>query len=171
MREARCLAILVFCVLLLTLSAHADNQERIIIQTPFKPLKMVYPIYPKILKQEGIAVRMRITIFIDRKGKVLRAMANNRFYPELEEILEEAFIQWEFEPFIHKGEAINISGVITVIFYPGELMSCVSKIESKVSPQEDPAASPNEELQMVLDKCTEYCLKLSESALYYICHE
>jgi hypothetical protein len=171
MQEVRWMVYLAFCVFLLTLSVHADNQERIIIQTPFKPLKTVYPIYPEKLKKEGIAVRMRITIFMDRKGKVVRAMTHNCFYPELEEILEEAFIQWEFEPFIHKGEPIQISGVITIIFYPGELMSRVSKIESKVSPQVEPAASPNEELQMVLDKCTEYCLKLSESALYYICHE
>ena len=171
MREARWLVYLVFCVLLLTLSAHADNQERIIIQTPFKPLKTVYPLYPEILKQEGIAVRMRITIFMDRKGKVVRAMTHNRFYPELEEILEEAFIQWEFEPFVHKGEPIQISGVITVIFYPGKLISRISKIESKVTPQDEPEVLPNKELQMVLDKCTEYCLKLSESALYYICLE
>ena len=153
---------LAFCVLLLTVGAHADNQERIIIQTPFKPLKTVYPIYPEMLKQEGIAVRMRITIFMDRKGKVVRAMTHNRFYPELKEILEEAFIQWEFEPFIHKGEPIQISGVITVIFYPGELISRVSKIESKVLPYEELEVPLNEELQMGLDKCTEYCLKLSD---------
>lgn len=171
MQEVRWMVCLAFCVLLLTVGAHADNQERIIIQTPFKPLKTVYPIYPEMLKQEGIAVRMRITIFMDRKGKVVRAMTHNRFYPELEEILEEAFIQWEFEPFIHKGEPIQISGVITVIFYPGELISRVSKIESKVLPYEELEVPLNEELQMGLDKCTEYCLKLSESALYYICHE
>ena len=29
----------------------------------------------------------------------------------------------------------------------------------------------DKDLQMILDKCSEYCLKLSESALFYICNE
>jgi len=37
--------------------------------------------------------------------------------------------------------------------------------------KEELANPLDKELQMVLDRCAEYCLKLSESALYYICHE
>jgi len=163
---------MVFCIILLASWLQAENLERIIIQTPFKPVKTVYPDYPEILKKEGVAARVRLFISIDRKGNVTRATIVNCLYPEFEKNFLKIFSQWKFEPFIHRGEPIRTLGQITVIFYPGELSPSAKKSESMMKPIEEELAVPlNEELQMVLDKCSEYCLKLSESALYYVCYE
>jgi hypothetical protein len=172
MSKTKMITSLVFCIVLLASWMYGENQERIIIKAPFKPVKTVYPDYPEILKKEGVAARVRIHVLIDRKGNVTRAWVGRCFYPELEEILEETISQWKFEPFIHKGEPIRTFGLITVIFYPGKLSPLIRTSESIMKSTEEELAVPfNVELQMVLDKCTEYCLKLSESALYYVCHE
>lgn len=173
MSKTKLISSLVFCIILFASWMQAESQERIIIKTPFKPIKKVYPDYPELLKKEGVAARVRLLISIDRKGNVRRThFWLPHLYPKLEESIEEAFLQWKFEPFIHRGEPIRAFGFITVIFFPGKLSLPARKSESIMKPiVEELSALPNEELQMVLDKCTEYCLKLSESALYYICHE
>jgi len=173
MSKTKLISSLVFCIFLFASWMYGENQERIIIQTPFKPTKEVYPDYPEILKKEGVAARIRLFIRIDRKGNVRRASFwLPSAYPEFEEIIEEAFLQWKFEPFIHRGEPIGAVGFLTVIFFPGKFIPPDRKSESIMKPiVEELSALPNEELQIVLDKCTEYCLKLSESALYYVCHE
>lgn len=172
MREVKFILSVFSCIILLASWMHGERQERIFIQTPFKPIKKVYPDYPEILKKEGVAARMLLTIRIDREGNVERASAWSPLYPELEENFEEAFSQWKFEPFIHKGKPIRAFGLIMVIFFPGKLITLAGESESTTVSLEDELAAPyNQELQMVLDKCAEYCLKLSESALYYVCHE
>lgn len=172
MSKTKLISSLVFCIFLFASWMQAENQERIIIKTPFKPIKKVYPDYPEILKKEGVAARVRLSISIDRKGNVSSARIWRSLYPELEETLEELFSQWKFEPFIHRGEPISAVGFLTIIFFPGKLSPPARNNESMMeSLEEELAVLPDEELQMVLDKCTEYCLKLSESALYYVCHE
>ncbi len=151
---------------------HSEDKERIIIKTPFKPVKTVYPDYPEIFKQEGVAARMLFFISIDREGNVTDAKAWNSSYPDIEESLEQLFCQWKFEPYIHGGEPIRFSGFVMVIFFPGKLISLARQSEAAAAPQEMELRAPyNKELQMVLDKSAEYCMKLTESALYYICDE
>jgi len=158
-----------FGLILLISFMHGENQERIIVQTPFKSIKKVYPEYPEILKNEGVAARFRILIGIDKKGNVKRAFVGNSLYPEMEKSIKEAFLQWKFEPFTHKGEPVGTFGFIKIIFYPGKLRPSVRESESAMkSIQEELIKIPNKELQMILDKCTEYTFKLSESALYYV---
>jgi TonB family protein len=172
MNRAKLISSILLCLILLTSWVNGEVQERIIVQSPFTPEKKVYPDYPEILKKEGVPARFIIWINIDRKGNVTRASVGKSLYPELEENIEKAFAQWKFEPYIHGGEPIRIFGFMKVIFYPGHL-----SIPSKGSEQvriplkEESVVLADKKLQTVLDKCTAYCLKLSESALFYICHE
>jgi hypothetical protein len=164
-------SIAILCLFLFGSWLYPANQERIIIQTPFKPIKPEYPDYPEFLKKEGVAARVRVLISIDRKGNVTKATIHC-LYPELKAILLEKVTKWKFEPLIHRGEPISAFGYMTFIFYPGEFRLSIKKTESAMKlAEEEPPASPNEELQQVLLKCTEYSLKLSESALDYVCHE
>ncbi len=164
-------SIAIFCLFLSNSWLGAANQERIIIQTPFKPIKPEYPDYPEFLKKEGVAARVRILISIDRKGNVTKARGYC-LYPELKATILEKVSKWKFEPLIHRGEPIRAVGYMTFIFYPGEFRPLVKKTESAMKlTEEEPSASPDEELQQVLLRCTEYSLKLSESALDYVCHE
>lgn len=172
MSKAKWISRIFCCLVLLASWVHGEDHEKIIVQTPFTPVKKVFPGYPENLKKEGIPARFLIWINIDRKGNVIRAWIANSLYPELEENIEKAFAQWKFEPYIHEGEPIRTFGFLTVIFYPGH-MSLPSKTSEPgiITPEEDFALPAEEELQIVLDRCTEYCLKLSESALFYICDE
>jgi hypothetical protein len=148
------------------------DKERIIIHTPFNPIKTVSIDYPEILKKEGVAARMLFSLSIDREGNVRNAMAWNSFYPDIEETLEKAFLQWKFEPYILEGEPIRVFGFVMVIFFPGNLIPLARQRDSlTASPEEELTVSYDKELQMVLDRCAEYCLKLSESALFYVCDE
>jgi len=65
MSKTKLISSLVFCIFLLASWMYGENQERIIIQTPLKPIKEVYPDYPEILKKEGVAARFLISISID----------------------------------------------------------------------------------------------------------
>lgn len=112
---------LVFGLIFLISFMHGENQERIIVQAPFKIIKSIYPDYPEILKKEGVAAKMLVYISIDRKGNVKSASTYLCLYPELHEMLEDVFSQWKFVPFIFRGEPINAFGLLTVIFFPGNL--------------------------------------------------
>jgi hypothetical protein len=43
--------------LFLSSMMHSEGQERIIVLTPFNPVKEVYPDYPELLKKEGVSVQ------------------------------------------------------------------------------------------------------------------
>lgn len=164
-----CIAI---SIVLLVSCLHGEDEERIIIQTPFRPVKTVYPNYPEIFKNENVAARMLFSISIDRDGNVVSAKAWNSFYPEIEETFEKAFSQWKFEPYFVGGEPTRIFGFVMVIFFPGKLLSLARQSDTEVVSQEVELKEPyNNKLQIILDKCAEYCMKLSESALYYVCDE
>ena len=80
-----------FGLILLISFMHGENQERIIVQTLFKPVIKVNPDYPEILKKEGVAARFLMTISLDRDGSVRRASIWRSNYPELEENIEKTF--------------------------------------------------------------------------------
>lgn len=160
------------CIVFLASWMRGEDRERIIIHTPFTPTKTANIDYPEILKKEGVAARLLLYISIDRDGNVRNAKAWNSFYPEIEEMLEMAFSQWKFEPYIHGGEPMRISGLVMVIFFPGNLIPLARQDEPAIESLEEELTAPcDKELQVVLDKCVEYCMKLSESALFYVCDE
>ena len=162
----------ILCLFFLASPLWAGGQEEIIVQTCFIPINKVYPEYPAQLKKEGEAARFLVFISIDKKGRVTRASAHNRFYPELEENIGKAFDLWTFEPYIHEGKPIRVAGIVEVIFFPGKLSLSKSKKKDAVRPPESEFSIPvDKDLQIILDKCSEYCLRLSESALFYICNE
>ncbi len=170
-KKNKLLCYIIVCLFILASWIHSQDKERIIIQTPFKPIKTVYPDYPEELMAKGVGARIVISIHMDSHGKVQSAMAWNSLYPEIAKTLEKTFSQWEFEPYIHEKEPISISGFIMVIYFPGKLIAqarssdAVDAYRLRFKPPE------NKKLQMILDRCAEYCMELSESALYYVCDE
>lgn len=171
MRKSFKLWCAVICLMTLVSWIQGQDKERVIIQTPFKPVKTVYPEYPDGLKKKAVAARVVIYIHMDRRGKVERARALDPLYPEIAETLEKTLSQWEFEPYVLGSEPVSISGFVMVIFFPGKLMD-QARISDGVGSYGLRYKPPeNKELQMILDKCAEYCMKLQESALYYVCDE
>lgn len=64
MDKTKLVSVTVFCIFLFGLCHHGASQERIVIKTPFKPVNPVYPGYPEFLKEEGVAARVRVLVYI-----------------------------------------------------------------------------------------------------------
>jgi len=143
-------------------------QDQVEIRTPSRPtaIKKVFPDYPEKLKKEGIEGLVLLCILVSDTGNVKQAYVWKNLHPELDKSALEAIKQWKFEPYIHNGNAVTSPIFISVVFSAGK------SSEAKELPAETGLEEPlNDELRTVLDKCAEYCQKLSVSALYYFCHE
>ncbi len=167
----RILSLLLVSVVLVSW-VHARNQDRIIVQTDLKPIKKVYPEYPEQLKKEGVAARFLVSMLLKRDGTVSYASVWLSQYPELKELLVEAFQQWQFEPHIHRGEPIRSQGFATVIFLPGDsgFQNVIIDKPADTTKTEQ-VGLLDSELQEILDRCSDYCQKLSNYALHYVCLE
>ncbi len=163
---------LVFFGSLVGLCALGAGQERVIVETPLKPLKMVQIDYPEVLRKEGVAARVRVFVSISRKGDVKRALMTTCTYPELKEPVLDMVKKWKFEPLMHKGEAMNYYGPIVLIFHPGDLQPSDRNLNStQTTPEAQAEADSDDELQTLLNTCTHYAERLFKSALLYICRE
>ena len=149
-----------------------QSRYRVIIQSPFQPVSKLTLDYPEELKKEGIASRFVLSININKKGHVNYAFVLKSQYPELEKRLIDAAYKWKFEPFIHRGEPLQAHGWLKVIFYPESIKPQAWEAdpynESIKEALEEPYCG---ELKTVLDECSDYCQKLSDYALYYVCLE
>lgn len=140
-----------------------EIQDQVEIHSPLKAVKKVIPDYPDRLKREGIEGAVLICISINPRGSVTLVTVCKSLHPELDRLTVEAFKKWKFEPFIHEGEPIHAAFFVWVFFNLG------TPAENNEGPSEPEPLS--QELRMVLDKCADYCQKLSTSALYYVCQE
>jgi hypothetical protein len=172
MQKACSIVNLLILFIILVPYLHAGTQDRIIVQTDLKPIKKVYPEYPEQLKKEGIAARFLVSMLLRRDGTVSYASVWLSQYPELKKLLVEAFQQWKFEPHIHRGEPIRSHGFATVIFLPGVSGSPkVINENTKDHINTEQFGLHDYEFQEILDRCSDYCQKLSQYALHYVCLE
>ena len=161
---------------------HGENQEKIIDQgqirykiildPPFQSVGEITVHYPEELKREGIASRFVFQVNIKKDGSVRSSFVWKSHYPELEERLEWEVSKMRFKPFIYNGEAIPAHGFMTIVFYPEIVIpqTRTALLDKKLIIKN--LAEPlRKELITVLDGCADYCEKLSNSALYYVCLE
>ena len=139
------------------------GQGQVEIKSGWKAVKQVIPDYPDRLKKEGVDGTILLDIVIDTKGNPKSVGVWKSLHPELDSLTVDAFKKWKFEPFLHKGEPMHVIFFVWVIFNAGN-SSVINEGPSEAEP-----VSP--ELHLVLDKCADYCQKLSTSALYYVCQE
>jgi protein TonB len=152
---------------LATLEVRAQAQNQVEVRcTAHKAIKMVMPDYPEPLKKQGIEGQLFLLIDIDRKGNVDLAEVWIGLHPELDRLAVEALKKWKFEPFIYAGEPIRATFFVRVIFNSGNL-NTIKEGPSQPAPPD--SISP--ELRAILDKCDEYCQKLTVASLYYVCTE
>jgi len=128
--------------------------------------------YPLELKKEAVAARFRLGIFLDRDGSVRRASVWNSHYPNLEKQIVDEALKWKFEPFVHRGEAIRAFGFVTIVFFPNIVTPQITEAglnDSIVG--KDTVTDRSRDLGAVLEACADYCERLSDYALYYVCIE
>jgi TonB family protein len=80
-----------------------------------KLIKHVAPVYPELARQARVQGVVSLRIIIDKTGHVANIAVVNG-HPLLIQAATDAVSQWVFEATIINGEAVSVSGVVTVQF-------------------------------------------------------
>ena len=136
-----------------------------------KPIHTVLPSYPNELREQGVTGEVELQIFIDKKGIVQGVKVVKSLHSFLDYSAAQALRQWKFEPGYEGDEPVPQISVITVNFDPKKWRRVEQKTEMEEGHPAGTQASKQTKLQSVLDLCAEYCRKLSNTALYFICEE
>ncbi len=82
-----------------------------------KPKRRVEPIYPTMLKTQGVEADVVVLVAIDAQGKVTKVQVlKGTPYPEFNEAARQAALADEFEPATRNGEPIAYSLKYTISF-------------------------------------------------------
>ncbi len=129
-----------------------------------QPVRQVMPAYPEELRQQGVKGKAMFRISINEEGTVRDVRVVKPLQPYLDSAAAMALKQWTFKPVLIKGKSVPVSFNWTINFDPEKW----GPIETKAA---NPAEAPSPELQKILDGCAEYCRKLADAALDFICEE
>lgn len=132
------------------------------------PLHKVIPDYPEDLRQRSISGDVGLRIIINAEGKVERVNVEKSLHPYLDYTAMQAFRQWVFEPALRKGKPIR------AVFRYSYHFDLQFKAEDR---DPFPSASKGEDVlagvenREILAGCAEYCRRMAERALFFICEE
>jgi len=129
-----------------------------------QPVRQVMPAYPEELRQQGVKGKATFRISINEEGTVRDVRVVKPLQPYLDSAACLALKQWTFEPVLIKGKSAPVSFNWIINFDPEKW----GPIETKAA---NPAEAPSPKLQKILDGCAEYCRKLADAALDFICEE
>jgi TonB family protein len=136
---------------------------------PAPPLiERVLPSYPEELRRRHIQGDVGLRITIDEKGNVQMVEILASLHPYLDYAVSQAFQRWKFEPVLQNGKAIPAIFNYIFLFDPQVYSSETSNVV-EIPARMD--AAGQKELERVLGGCAEYCQKLGNAALFYICEE
>ncbi|MDH4272532.1 MAG: TonB family protein, partial [Candidatus Aminicenantes bacterium] len=146
------------------------TQPTEILEAP-KPVRKVLPAYPEKLRQEGVEGIVKLRVSINQRGQVFETEVLKSLHPYLDYTASQALRRWEFEPVLLNDEPVPVSFIVAVNFDPNRWGVEGEPTEAgEISP---PALEPayDAQLRVILDRCTEYCDRLSGLALDFICEE
>ncbi|MGZ4887144.1 MAG: TonB family protein, partial [Candidatus Aminicenantales bacterium] len=127
---------------------------------PRQIVKKSIPEYPDNLIDSGAEGRVIVLFEINEGGKVTFATLCRRIHPFLDKLAVESVKRWEFKPCVFDGDVMRTLASVDFFFYP-----------STSSGARKPEEPENEELKTLLDRCGEYCDKLTAYATFFVCHE
>ncbi len=133
-----------------------------------QPVQKVIPSYPDELKRRGIKGDVGLRILIDDKGIVQMVQVLSSLHPYLDYAASQALWKWKFEPVLQKGKPVPAAFIYAFKFDPQIYAEEAMHTLELPSAQEDAA---NGVLERMLSGCADYCRKMAEAALFYICEE
>lgn len=139
----------------------AGLAEMDIIQLP-KPIHKITPTYPEKCKKEKIEGLVILEVSTDEGGNVINVRVLKHAHPRLDRAAREALVQWTYEPVLNEGKPIPVIFAVAVDFR--------LRTPAKGQIQESYSKDQND-LDEILEKCAEYCEKLANSALFFVCQE
>lgn len=138
------------------------NIEEINILKPPEPVLQVTPEYPQECREKKIEGKVTLEVRTDTKGNVMEVRVLQSVHPLLDLAAMDALKQWKYTPVIKDGRPIPVVFNVTVDFRWRKPSRGVSK---HTRSRRDAA------LEKILDGCTAYCDRLTNSALYFVCEE
>ncbi len=150
--------------------AEAKEPEKAYILEAPKPIHQVVPVYPAELRQQGFGGEVELQFVVDEKGNVQFVEVVTPLHPYLDYTAVQALKQWKFEPPLRKGKPAPGIFILKVHFNPETWSRYEETVDSSEAPT-DSRASAQEELRKILDRCAEYCRKLTGAALDFVCEE
>ncbi|NTV80182.1 MAG: energy transducer TonB [Candidatus Aminicenantes bacterium] len=133
-----------------------------------RALDKVLPAYPDELRRRGIRGDVGLRIAIDEEGFVSVVQVISSLHPYLDYAASQAFWQWRFEPVVREGKAVPASFKYTFVFSPE---SYAEETAAVVAPAPAAEANVRQEIETMLAAAANYCRKLREVALFYVCEE
>lgn len=135
------------------------------------PIHQVIPAYPEELRQQGVEGKVGLRISIDQGGAVWDAKVVKPLHPYLDYAAVRAVRRWVFKPAFRKGKPIPVTFAMTVTFDPETYRLSDEKYKDKQGQPSDLEPSSQLQLMRILDQCADYCRKLADFALDFICEE
>lgn len=152
-------------------SAEAETPyEAVALKAP-KLIQQVLPAYPKELRQQGVKGEVKFRLLIDKKGTVKDVDVVKSLHPYLDYAAAKAFMQWKFEPGLKEGKPVQVTSVFTFIFDPKKYSLIEQAAEAEEKSRTGMEPYPRDKLQRILERSAEYCQRLSDSALDFVCEE
>ena len=137
-----------------------------------KPVHKVIPAYPDELRQQGVEGEVKLQVAVDEDGTVQDVRVVKPLHPYLDNAAVQALKQWKFEePVLQNGRPVPAILTMVVNFNRESYRLREETPETKEALPSSSKPSSHEELRMVLDQSAEYCQKLTDSAIDYICEE
>ena len=129
---------------------------------PPNPVREVRPVYPKKCKEKNIEGAVILQVGIDAEGNVIDVVLLKRAHKYLNQAAVEAMRLWKYKPIKKDGEPVPVTFTVTVDF----------KLRKATIDQKSETLSKNQtELEIILEKSAEYCERLENSSLYFVCEE
>jgi len=130
-----------------------------------QPLVQILPPYPEDLIRQGVSGQARFRISINEKGAVRNVSVKTSVHPYLDDGALRAIKQWSFEPVIKNQKAVPVSFDWTIEFNPAKWPNVAEETGARTF------EPPSAELKKILDLGAEYCRRLSNAAMDFVCVE
>ena len=136
---------------------------------PPKSIRWVIPTYPESCKKAGLEGTVLLNVTTDNNGTVTDVRVMKSVYPDLDKAAQDALQHWSYEPIYKDGQPVSANFVVLVDFRLNPKKTS-TPVALEKTPQESGSGLPPE-MTAILQNCAEYCRKLANSALYFICEE
>ncbi len=133
-----------------------------------QPVDKVFPLYPNELRRRGVQGDVGLRVSIDEKGIVQMVQVLSSLHPYLDYTASQAFWSWKFEPVLRGGKPVRAAFNYTFTFDPAAYSQGIKYTEEMPEPADD---ASRKELEKTLHDLAEYCKKMADAALFFVCEE
>jgi TonB family protein len=138
---------------------------------PLKAIRQVLPFYPEELRRAGVEGAVELQIAIDEEGTVRGVKVLKSLHPYLDYTAVQALRQWTYVPVLQNGNPVPVYSTVIVNFTREAYRQAEELSLTQIGRDPTPELGYEPTLRQILDRCAEYCRKVINSALDFICEE